>query len=46
MNMAFTIEPRRLPHFASVQYIFSKHVMFLSLVEIQAGCTLLAAREH
>jgi len=39
-TMVFAIGPRILPHFAGVRAIFSKRLMFLCLVLLQAGCTL------
>jgi hypothetical protein len=39
-TMVFTIGPRILPHFAGVYGIFSKRLMFVSLLFLQAGCTL------
>jgi hypothetical protein len=39
-TMVFTIGPRILPHFAGVYGIFSKRMMFVSLLFLQAGCTL------
>ncbi len=39
-TMVFTIGPRILPHFAGIYSIFSKRLMFMSLVLLQTGCTL------
>ncbi len=39
-TMVFSIGPRILPHFAGIYAIFSKRLMFLSLVLLQAGCIL------
>jgi len=39
-TMVFAIAPRILPHFAGVHAIFSKNLMFLSLLLLQIGCTL------
>jgi uncharacterized protein involved in response to NO len=39
-TMVFAIGPRILPHFAGIQNIFSKRVMFFSLLCLQAGCLL------
>jgi hypothetical protein len=39
-TMVFTIGPRTLPHFGGVYAIFSKRLMFLSLLLLQTGCTL------
>jgi len=38
--MVFAIGPRILPRFAGVEAIFSRQIMFLSLLLLQAGCTL------
>jgi hypothetical protein len=43
--MVFAIGPRILPHFAGVQGIFSKRLMFLSLLLLQLGCTLRVSSE-
>jgi hypothetical protein len=43
--MVFTIGPRILPHFAGVYSIFSKRLMFLSLLLLQTGCTLRVCSE-
>jgi uncharacterized protein involved in response to NO len=39
-TMVFAIGPRILPHFAGIYAIFSKRLMFLSLLLLQTGCTL------
>jgi len=39
-TMVFAIGPRILPHFAGIQSIFSKRLMFLSLLFLQTGCLL------
>ena len=39
-TMVSAIGPRILPHFAGVHNIFSKRLMFLSLLLLQSGCTL------
>lgn len=44
-TMVFAIGPRILPHFAGVQSIFSKRLMFLSLLLLQVGCTLRVSSE-
>ncbi len=44
-TMVFSIGPRILPHFSGVQAIFSKRLMFLSLLLLQAGCTLRVSSE-
>jgi hypothetical protein len=44
-TMVFTIGPRILPHFAGVYSIYSKRLMFLSLLLLQTGCTLRVASE-
>jgi uncharacterized protein involved in response to NO len=44
-TMVFAIGPRILPHFAGVYSIFSKRLMFLSLLLLQAGCTLRVCSE-
>ena len=43
--MVFSIGPRILPHFAGVQAIFSKRLMFLSLLLLQMGCFLRVSSE-
>jgi hypothetical protein len=44
-TMVFSIGPRILPHFAGVRVIFSKRLMFLSLLLIQTGCLLRVSNE-
>jgi uncharacterized protein involved in response to NO len=44
-TMVFSIGPRILPHFGGVQAIFSKRLMFLSLLLLQTGCTLRVSSE-
>jgi uncharacterized protein involved in response to NO len=44
-TMVFSIGPRILPHFAGVHGIFSKRLMFLSLLLLQLGCTLRVSSE-
>ncbi|MGP8259366.1 MAG: hypothetical protein ACLQM6_05370 [Acidobacteriaceae bacterium] len=44
-TMVFSIGPRILPHFAGVQAIFSKRLMFLSLLLLQTGCLLRVTSE-
>jgi hypothetical protein len=39
-TMVFSIGPRILPHFTGVRALFSKRLMFLSLLLLQTGCTL------
>jgi hypothetical protein len=39
-TMVFAIGPRILPHFGGIYKIFSKRLMFLSLLFLQVGCTL------
>jgi uncharacterized protein involved in response to NO len=39
-TMVFAIGPRILPHFGGIYKIFSTRLMFLSLLFLQAGCTL------
>jgi uncharacterized protein involved in response to NO len=39
-TMVFAIGPRILPHFAGVRALFSKRLMFLALLLLQAGCLL------
>jgi hypothetical protein len=39
-TMVFAIGPRILPHFGGVYAIFSKRLMFISLLLLQIGCTL------
>lgn len=44
-TMVFAIGPRILPHFAGIHSIFSKRLMFLSLLLLQTGCTLRVCSE-
>jgi hypothetical protein len=44
-TMVFAIGPRILPHFAGIQKIFSKRLMLLSLLCLQAGCLLRVSSE-
>jgi uncharacterized protein involved in response to NO len=44
-TMVFSIGPRILPYFGGVHGIFSKHLMFLSLLLLQLGCTLRVSSE-
>lgn len=44
-TMVFTIGPRILPHFGGIYSIFSKRLMFLSLLLLQIGCTLRVSSE-
>jgi hypothetical protein len=44
-TMVFAIGPRILPHFAGVYSIFSKRLMFFSLLLLQTGCTLRVCSE-
>ncbi len=44
-TMVFAIGPRILPHFAGVYSIFSKRLMFLSLLLLQTGCTMRVCSE-
>jgi uncharacterized protein involved in response to NO len=44
-TMVFAIGPRILPHFGGVERIFSTRLMLLSLVLLQAGCTLRVSSE-
>lgn len=44
-TMVFAIGPRILPHFAGVSTIFSKRLMFLSLLLLQSGCTVRVCSE-
>ncbi len=39
-TMVFAIGPRILPNFGGVNAIYSKQLMFISLLILQAGCTL------
>lgn len=44
-TMVFAIGPRILPHFGGIQKVFSKRLMFLSLLLLQSGCTLRVSSE-
>ena len=44
-TMVFAIGPRILPHFAGIYSIYSKRLMFLCLLMLQAGCLLRVASE-
>src|ERR1039458_3119625 len=44
-TMVFSIGPRILPHFGGVHSIFSKRLMFLSLLFPQTGCLLRVSSE-
>jgi hypothetical protein len=44
-TMVFAMGPRILPHFAGVYSIFSKRLMFLSLLLLQSGCLLRVSSE-
>jgi hypothetical protein len=44
-TMVFSIGPRILPHFGGVYSIFSKRLMFLSLLFLQTGCLLRVSSE-
>ena len=44
-TMVFAIGPRILPHFAGILSIFSKRLMFFSLLFLQVGCFLRVASE-
>ncbi|MGO9777781.1 MAG: hypothetical protein ACLQGT_09515 [Terracidiphilus sp.] len=44
-TMVFSIGPRILPHFGGVHGIFSKRLMFLSLLLLQLGCALRVSSE-
>ena len=44
-TMVFAIGPRILPHFMGVRALFSKRLMILSLVLLQAGCALRVCSE-
>jgi uncharacterized protein involved in response to NO len=44
-TMVFSIGPRILPHFGGVYGIFSKRLMFLSLLLLQTGCLLRVSSE-
>ena len=44
-TMVFSIGPRILPHFTGIRDLYSKHLMLLSLLFIQVGCTLRVSSE-
>jgi hypothetical protein len=44
-TMVFAIGPRILPHFGGVYSLFSKRLMLVSLLLLQAGCTLRVTSE-
>jgi len=44
-TVVFTIGPRILPHFAGIYSIFSKRLMFFSLLLLQSGCVLRVTSE-
>jgi hypothetical protein len=44
-TMVFSIGPRILPHFGGMHGIFSKRLMFLSLLFLQTGCLLRVSSE-
>jgi len=44
-TMVFAIGPRILPHFGGVYAIYSKRLMFLALLLLQAGCTVRVVSE-
>jgi hypothetical protein len=44
-TMVFAIGPRILPHFAGVQKIFGRRLMFFGLLLLQTGCTLRVTSE-
>jgi hypothetical protein len=44
-TMIFAIGPRILPHFSGFYSIYSKRLMFLSLLMLQTGCLLRASSE-
>lgn len=44
-TMVFAIGPRILPHFGGVYNLFSKRLMLVNLVLLQAGCTLRVTSE-
>jgi hypothetical protein len=44
-TMVFSIGPRILPHFGGVHSIFSKRLMFFSLLLLQLGCMLRVSSE-
>ena len=44
-TMVFSIGPRILPHFSGIYAIYSKSLMFISLLALQIGCTLRVSSE-
>jgi len=44
-TMVFAIGPRILPHFMGVRALFSRQLMFLSLLLLQTGCMLRVSSE-
>lgn len=44
-TMVFAIGPRILPHFTGIRELYSKHLMLISLLLIQIGCTLRVSSE-
>jgi hypothetical protein len=44
-TMVFSIGPRILPHFAGIQSLFGKRLMFFSLLCLQSGCLLRVSSE-
>ena len=44
-TMVFAVGPRILPHFTGIQRIFSSRLMFVSLLLLQAGCSLRVTSE-
>lgn len=44
-TMVFAIGPRILPHFGGIYRIFSTRIMLVSLLLLQAGCTLRVSSE-
>jgi hypothetical protein len=44
-TMVFSIGPRILPHFTGIRDLYSKQLMLLSLLLLQAGCTLRVTSE-
>lgn len=44
-TMVFAIGPRILPHFAGVDALFSKNLMFASVLLLQVGCALRVTSE-
>lgn len=44
-TMVFAMGPRILPHFSGVQAVFSKRLMFLSLILLDVGCLLRVSSE-